>query len=260
MYAADWRVLAEYRPCDDYDRAGLAWEVLRRNDDYGQDYARLAQGPVVGAAEADRFARRWGLAFGADPAIDLDHQAVAWLPDRSPSVLQLQPARADLAVQPLDLRRLANDPTVDLRRRGDNIVVRRAARHQLRLEPPADGPQAVVLPLDALFDRRLAAALRLWRDLRGLAPGPDGAPLSAYARRQLILILRLIDARHAGAAEREMAAAVLGAGVMSRREWLGSDDRSRLRRLLRRGRDLLAGGYLRLLNPPPRGGGRKSGP
>jgi hypothetical protein len=260
MYAADWRVLADYRLCETYDRAGLAWEVLRRNDDYGRDYARLAQARAVSAAEADRFARRWGLAFGADPAIDPDHQAVAWLPTRSPGVLQLQPAGARLAMQPLDLGRLADDPAVDWRRRGDDVLVRRAARHQLRLAPPADGPQAVVLPLDALFDRRLAAALRLWRDLRALAPGPDGAPLSVYARRQLILVLRLIDARHTGAAEREMATAVLGAGVMSRREWLGSDERSRLRRLLRRGRELLAGGYLRLLSPPPRGGGRKRGP
>ena len=51
------------------------------------------------------------------------------------------------------------------------------------------------------------------------------------------------DAERDGASEREAAAVVLNAKADNRRAWIGSEHRTRLRRLLARGHKLLAGGY-----------------
>src|SRR3546814_10832781 len=55
-----------------------------------------------------------------------------------------------------------------------------------------------------------------------------------------------------GASEREMAEYVLNERTRTRRDWLATEHRSRLRRLLAKGHKLLSGGYLQILCPPPR--------
>ena len=50
------------------DGAGRAWEYLRRNDGYGQDWNR--HGRARGSAAVDRAIRRaepWGLRFPGEP-------------------------------------------------------------------------------------------------------------------------------------------------------------------------------------------------
>lgn len=253
MYVADWRSAATYSRHQNYDRAGFAWEIVRRSDAYGRDYELTARTASENSEETDRFAERWGLRFGADPKLDIDQQPVFWLPRVLPTALHVRPAGAGAALDPLDFGSFRTDPRASFSQLGDDVVLsRRGARHQLWLGHYDTGAMAVVLPLDRLFEVRLAAARRVWRELRGLPPGPDAMALSAYARGQLILALRLLDAEHSGASEREMARIVLHAAAASRRDWISSDGRSRLRRLLRRARNLLDGGYLRLLNPPPR--------
>ncbi len=249
MYVADWRSAADYVRHQHYDRAGFAWEIVRRNDDYGRDYERVGRMAPTDAAAADRFAQRWGLRFGADPTLDIEQQPIFWLPRALATTLQVQPARQDLTFDPLDLDQTFSDAARD---GNDVIISRRSVRHHLHLDGYQGGAMAIVLPLDRLFERRVLAALRLWRALRGLNPGADPAPLSHYARDQLVLVIRLLDAEHSGASEREMARVVLNTLARTRREWIASEVRARLKRLLRRGHTLLEGGYLRLLNPPPR--------
>lgn len=253
MHMADWRSAANYSRHRNYDRAGFAWEIIRRNDAYGRDYERTAQTAPDNPAEIERFAERWGLRFGADPKLDIDQQPVFWLPRVLPTALHLRPAGAEVTFEPLDFNRFMTDPRARFSQLGADVVLsRRGARHQLWFDQYQAGAMAMVLPLDRLFEARLAAARRLWRELRGLAAGPEAMALSAYARGQLILVVRLLDAEHGGASEREMARVVLDVTAASRRDWISSEGRSRLRRLLRRGHSLLDGGYLSLLNPPPR--------
>jgi Family of unknown function (DUF6499) len=49
------------------DRAGLAWEFLRRNPDYRKDFRqtlqRIALGDISEEAAMTEFSRRWGLSF-----------------------------------------------------------------------------------------------------------------------------------------------------------------------------------------------------
>ena len=68
-------------------------------------------------------------------------------------------------------------------------------------------PPAVILPFDRLFDIRAAVALRFWRALMGRNPGPNPAALSSARRDRLILALRGLDGRLAGATHRHKSAA-----------------------------------------------------
>lgn len=63
MHKADWRSPAEYVPCLQHDRAGFAWEIIRRNPDYCRDYRRLKRMKQPDPQVVERFARHWGLRF-----------------------------------------------------------------------------------------------------------------------------------------------------------------------------------------------------
>src|SRR3546814_19358161 len=110
---------------------------------------------------------------------------------------------------------------------------------------------AVVIPFDLLFADRAAAAIRFWNSVMDNRAGPEPKPLTPYARGQLILAIRLLDAERDGASEREMAEYVLNERTRTRRDWLATEHRSRLLRLLAKGHKLLRGGYLQILCPPP---------
>ena len=62
MPIEDWRLFSAYEPIHDLDRGGFAWEFLRRNPRYRQDYSQFQViAPVH--AEPDRFPAAWGLRF-----------------------------------------------------------------------------------------------------------------------------------------------------------------------------------------------------
>ena len=66
MSRADWRTPAAYEELRSLDAPGFAWEYLRRNSDFQQDRRKLeraARRGVLDQAEADAFARRWGVRF-----------------------------------------------------------------------------------------------------------------------------------------------------------------------------------------------------
>jgi hypothetical protein len=58
-----------WRSSDDYDRldaltaSDLAWECLRRNDDYAADYATVSRSGPDRSVLTERLARTWGLRF-----------------------------------------------------------------------------------------------------------------------------------------------------------------------------------------------------
>ena len=57
-----WRSSPSYDFVDDVASPDLAWEWLRRNEDYQQDYRAVAQ-KVMAAPDVLRFRNRWGLTF-----------------------------------------------------------------------------------------------------------------------------------------------------------------------------------------------------
>jgi len=69
MARADWRSAGAYEDLRPLDAPAYAYEFLRRNADFLADHARLtrkAQTQTLDDAEAEEFARRWGLRFQPD--------------------------------------------------------------------------------------------------------------------------------------------------------------------------------------------------
>ena len=117
-----------------------------------------------------------------------------------------------------------------------------------------EGPVAVVIPLDRLFDIRLAAALQLWRQVVDPKARPNNpARLSKPRTARLILALRALDGRRERSSYRDIASVLFAAHGISAAAWKTHDLRDRTIRLVRSGVQLTEGGYRQLLLHPYRG-------
>jgi hypothetical protein len=116
----------------------------------------------------------------------------------------------------------------------------------------AAGQISAVLPIDDLFDVRLAAARRLWLALSGSKVPPSPAHLTKQRRDRFVLALRALDGRVAGASYRDIATILFGAKRVEGRGWKTHELRSRTIGLCTLGRDMMDGGYRQLLVYPYR--------
>lgn len=62
---SDWRNAANYNYLQSLEPAALAWEFLRRNADYRQDYGRTSR--EADAMGVDALMARWGVRFPHRP-------------------------------------------------------------------------------------------------------------------------------------------------------------------------------------------------
>lgn len=67
MPVSDWRVPAAYAHATSIPAAGLAWEYLRRDDDYRRDFDRMRRQPRHDAETRSAFSDLWGLRFRGGP-------------------------------------------------------------------------------------------------------------------------------------------------------------------------------------------------
>ena len=112
-------------------------------------------------------------------------------------------------------------------------------------------PAAVVIPLDAYFDTRADAALRLWRIATGRPHGRPSDRFTRHRRQRLALTLRALDARLADQSYRAIAQSLFGrARIPAGPGWKTHELRDRTIRLARAGMKLMQGGYLDLLRYP----------
>ncbi len=63
MLSIDWRSPAAYRHTMQIPAAGFAWEYLRRNHDYRQEFRTLARPGGLNGSDLEAFMARWGLRF-----------------------------------------------------------------------------------------------------------------------------------------------------------------------------------------------------
>jgi hypothetical protein len=141
------------------------------------------------------------------------------------------------------------DRAANARHVDDGIDLLWPTGEQLWLAAPVHRATTVValLQLVGAHARRAAATDRVWRRLSGLKPLALRSP-PAQTRRQLLLKLRALTGRQAGASNREIAVALFGRDrVPNGAAWKTSDLRSRTLRLVGEGRRLMNGGYLGLL-------------
>jgi len=62
-----WRISAAYDYVNELDAPDLAWEFLRRNPEYRQDYNRLKQRGLAEDQAAAALSAKWGLSFRGRP-------------------------------------------------------------------------------------------------------------------------------------------------------------------------------------------------
>ncbi len=116
----------------------------------------------------------------------------------------------------------------------------------------SSGPLCANLPFDRYFELRARFAIRLWRALGKQPPGADPAALSRQTRDYLVLALRALDGRLAGASIRQIGEVLFKAPPMSARNWKTHDLRSRTERTIRKGLAMMEGDYRKLLLHPYR--------
>jgi hypothetical protein len=184
-----------------------------------------------------------GCDFSADPTLDARAAGIVWMPALCTATVALSalppsfspPSPA--ALPSVSSPRQASD--------GQHGVVGELPVWLLGDPPPA-APLGVLIPLDDLTPRRMAAALRLWHTLHG-RPGRERG-ITRDQRRQLILRLRALDGHAEGAALRDLARGLFGADhVPDGPAWKPHELRSRTLRLLATARALRDGGYRDLL-------------
>jgi hypothetical protein len=64
---AAWRNASAYDYMNELDPASIAWEFLRRNPAYRQEYAAALRGGTLDPDAAAALAQRWGLRFRYGP-------------------------------------------------------------------------------------------------------------------------------------------------------------------------------------------------
>lgn len=223
-----WRARAELTT------PSLCWEFLRRNPGYREDFRRAAQS----GAMVDR---RWGLAARADPDLSADEAEVIWREDVAPGL-----------VVPMERAAIGRPRT--LPRGAQGAVEAPEGRHirlpsglQLLLRggaAPAE-PLVVVLSFDEDFNLRVRAVDALRR--ASLTAAPPKSRLTSVQKEKLARALFALDAAAAGRSHREIATELFGAEAFGDEPFGVSTIRDVTARLIRRGRALMSGGYLKLL-------------
>lgn len=197
-----------------------------------------------------------GYTFAPDPdAIAGSEQPIYWLPERSPTVLLLTEAPPGFGTTKA-FDRILLIP-LSAAHRGDirqpySIDDPEGPLHIASADDKALHRPAVIVPLDAAIDLRLAVLQRLVRRLHGdfAGPIPTSLRLTALQKSRLIQLLQTYDIHAEGGGPRDVAAKVLRseqAGLRSV-EWKDSAARRKAIRLHRDADALVNGGYLKLLN------------
>ncbi len=259
----DWHPAAAYLYALTLDGSALAWEYLRRNPHYRAVYDRHAHGSDDEASHA----ARWGLRLLEDPARDARQAQPAWLPDPD-GLPQLHPEPAAASDAPVfalwrmpGLKQLAHD--------GQRLLLTAYCPEgtlRAAVSPALEHGMAYAYGLAAgarLRERWRAAAATMERfdGYFGRDPALTGTHACARGRPDRIALLHMrslqtLDGLDAGATQREIAQALFGAAVVAERWHDLGELRAQVRRLARRGRTLMDGGYRRLLQIEAAGDGR----
>jgi hypothetical protein len=253
-HANEWHPAAAYLYALTLDGPALAWEYLRRNPRYCAIYGQHA----CGSADEAALAAPWGLRLLEDPSRDARYAQPTWLSDPD-GLPHLYP---DMATAP-------DAPVFALwRMPGRKQLAHDGQRVLLTAYRPEGTLRAAFSPSlehGMAYAHGLAAGTRLrerWRAATttmeqldgyyGCDAALPGSHAHTHGRPGRIALLHMrslqtLDGLDAGATQREVAQALFGADVVAERWHDLGELRAQVRRLARRGRALVVGGYRRLL-------------
>jgi hypothetical protein len=249
-HAAHWHPAAAYLYVLHLDGPALAWEYLRRNPNYRLDWRHHH---IDGRQPNDARASRWRLRLLEDPGCDARDAQPDWIPDPDKLVVVRRDDDPPEQAAPFRFWRLPGRKR--LVHDGTRLVLTcQLVGHVLRLSLSATLEEGVAHAYAVRAGHRLGER---WRAIEtelamlhaatahraALATGRPGRTSLLHMRT-----LQALDGALAGASQREVAEVLFGLPIVAER-WHGDADlRAQVRRLIRRGRTLMAGGYDRLLH------------
>lgn len=236
-----WQPWAAYLYVLQLDPPGIAWEYLRRNAAYHDDWRRAACGTFD--------ASHWGLSVAEDPALDARDARPVWRVGRHPRV-RLVP-HADSAARRFDLWAIPGRKTLTHDDRNlwlHGVSGRELVALALSDELEDDAPYAYALPAGTgQSDYGLALEAVI-----GLLQCPQGATRLALERppRSALIHMRALqalDGALAGVSQRDIAAELFGEERAVEGWSPDGELRAQVRYLVQRGRVLMDGEYRTLL-------------
>ncbi|MEO9335754.1 DUF2285 domain-containing protein [Pseudomonas guguanensis] len=256
--AQQWYPTAAYLYVLHLDDLALAWEYLRRNPEYHRDWQDCPRQPEA--------AQRWGLRHLEDPRLDARDALPAWFPDH-PQLIQLYPDAEPMPdSMAFDLWRIPGSKCLVHDGRRLLLMVRwPGCCLRVALAPGLEAGMAYVHAVRACA-RPCARYCALAAELDKLAVAVDAAPVAVACCRPApaalleLHTLQALDATLAGASLREVAAGLFGPAAVAGGWHADGGLRSKVRRLVRRGRELMHDGYRRLAQLDGRGEGRSAQP
>jgi hypothetical protein len=245
-----WRPVAAYLYLLKADRSALAWEYLRRNTEYREDFKSLRPDDPYWSA-------RWGLATAEDPELDSRAVRAVWSLVADCQVELIAQPYAELATECFSLWSIPGRKSLRPSRRAFQLTSRAGpAFLELRITSDvADGePFAYVVrpgPMAAAQCQAIERYLEACRERSQVASSESSTRPDRIAMLHM-RSLQALDAIAAGASQRDIAEALFGTASVSERWHADSELRAQVRHLIRRGRSLVDGGYRTLLIVRPR--------
>lgn len=243
--ALDWHASAAYLYLLRLDSVSLAWEYLRRNPQYRQDWDQRSS--VV-----DKRATAWHLAAFEDPALDARNAHPLWWPQAADVVRLTQApatwvdAASRFSIWPIPGRKtLWHDG-------GSLILCKATAATPLRIAVPdslAEGdPFAYLVRVDARAQARWRRIRRCDALLRaeGSRSVKSAMPVDRVALAHL-RSLQALDGVEARASQRQIARVLFGASRVDQDWHADGELRAQVRYLIQRGQALMRGGYADLV-------------
>jgi hypothetical protein len=244
-----WRPTAAYLYILQLDGPGLAWEYLRRNPSYRRDWGRYQ---LDRANPQSDLAARWGLDRLENPDRDARDAKPIWTADLGTLVLVREDDDPSDRALPFQLWRFPGRK--HLTHDGKRLVLTcQVVGHVWRvaLSPAlSDGmAHAFALPADGGLRSRLRTTEADLAFLDGVKGSRSGVASVMPSRPAMLHMhaLQTLDGMLAGASQRDVAEVLFGVRIVAECWDENCELRSRVRRLMRRGRRYMTSDYQRLL-------------
>ena len=242
-----WHPSAAYLYVLHLDGPALAWEYLRRNPDYRRDWLLRRRHPDT--------AQRWGLRWLEDPSLDARDAHPAWFPDHE-TVVQLYPdADPPCDALPFEFWRIPGHKQLIHDGRRLVLMVRLpGGLLRMALAPGLDEGMAYVHAFRGShspceYARALASTLDQLATARA-EPVAAAKPRPSQAELTELYTLQALDGTLAGASLRTVAEALFGSDTVTDHWDADGGMRSRVRRLVQRGKKLVECDYRSLAQLP----------
>jgi hypothetical protein len=256
--ATNWHPTAAYLYVLHLDGPALAWEYLRRNPNYRLDWLHRL---VEGHRPLGEPARHWGLRLLEDPERDGRDAQPLWMPDPDTLVLVHPDDDPPDRALPFQLWRFPGHK--HLTHDGKRLVltcqwVGRVLRLGLSTKLNDGMAHAFAVRAGGGLHRRWRAIETELSLLDGTTVTSPGVAAGRPGRNSLLHMraLQALDGTLAGASQRQVAEVLIGTRTVAERWDEDCDLRAQVRRLIRRGRVFMSGGYRRLLHNGYRKQGR----